>query len=436
MVSYPQSALFGICVKRIAQNEKESKREKHISDEKIQEVEKGFLTSPSEDEGKEIPRDLVLCLNCRESGHSFRDYTLSLAFNKPPVTVKASSVPAVLAASKAHLAFPKRIPLKPRKLGDPFLPCERCQTLPILGLLAPKNIPKAPKSNELGMSEPIKTSSGLTYIEGWADKVFADSSMLAGDEMSGLDALVGNKELGASGVSSILKVDLGWAISTTFQQDCPLCVAILNSMPNNVYSRDAYIVLCSIDSADRYVQAFSRSLKTGGEARCLFALLHNDPEIDEGSWAYLGLGRIADTPDAIHLVRPTRNTKSTVLSGRVVRESGVDVELVRSWISRCMDHNETCRTLRSDVLERIRVIDFVERRLVTYIKAGRPEYVALSYVWGLDAQPEFPGTSTITDLPATLEDAMKFVRILGTRYIWIDSICINQQDARDKEAQV
>ncbi|CAO2655027.1 Nn.00g117600.m01.CDS01 [Neocucurbitaria sp. VM-36] len=270
-----------------------------------------------------------------------------------------------------------------------------------------------------------------------ADEIFADFSKLTCDGISGLEAAIGNNMFQAPGVSSMLEVDLGWANSLMFQQDCPLCVALLNSMPHYVYSRDAYIVLCSIDSRNRYIHEFSRSLKAEGESRCLFALLNNDPEMDEATWAYMDLGRIADALDAIQLVGPTLNKKSTVFGGRVVRHSGIDFELVRSWVSRCMDHhNETCRPQRSDVLGRIRVIDVIERRLVTYIEAGCPEYVALSYVWGLDAQPEFPGTSTISHLPATLEDSMEFVRILGTRYIWIDSICINQQDAQDKEAQV
>ena len=39
-------------------------------------------------------------------------------------------------------------------------------------------------------------------------------------------------------------------------------------------------------------------------------------------------------------------------------------------------------------------------------------------------------------LPATLEDATKLVRDLGKKYIWIDSLCIEQDDAKDKSAQI
>jgi hypothetical protein len=54
----------------------------------------------------------------------------------------------------------------------------------------------------------------------------------------------------------------------------------------------------------------------------------------------------------------------------------------------------------------------------------------------MGAQPDFLGLFTIPQLHATLEHAITLVRQLGTRYIWIVSICINQKDAKDKEAQV
>ena len=74
---------------------------------------------------------------------------------------------------------------------------------------------------------------------------------------------------------------------------------------------------------------------------------------------------------------------------------------------------------------------------------GEPvRYSALSYCWGghnqhqtvasnVAARHEHIDTST---LPQTLKDAIRFTRKLGVEYIWIDSLCIVQDD-RDEWAR-
>jgi hypothetical protein len=71
------------------------------------------------------------------------------------------------------------------------------------------------------------------------------------------------------------------------------------------------------------------------------------------------------------------------------------------------------------------------------------EYVALSYCWG--ASPSFKTTRKnidqlkqgfkLSDIPKTLQDAVKVARQLGAGYIWIDAICIIQNDAADWEKE-
>jgi hypothetical protein len=91
-----------------------------------------------------------------------------------------------------------------------------------------------------------------------------------------------------------------------------------------------------------------------------------------------------------------------------------------------------------------RVLDVEEERLVK-LPTGK-QHVALSYVWGA---PESAGPTTVlanvgayenkvpTDsLPRTLRDAMKACRHLGQRYLWIDRLCIVQDDARSKMEQI
>ncbi|KAF9771187.1 hypothetical protein IL306_011186 [Fusarium sp. DS 682] len=78
-------------------------------------------------------------------------------------------------------------------------------------------------------------------------------------------------------------------------------------------------------------------------------------------------------------------------------------------------------------------------------KSGHAEtYVVLSYCWGGD-QPVKCISATLEEmtavmrpeaLPKTLQDAVMVCSRLGFRYIWIDSLCIVQDDQEDKMTEI
>ncbi|KAK3984338.1 heterokaryon incompatibility protein-domain-containing protein [Cladorrhinum sp. PSN332] len=85
-----------------------------------------------------------------------------------------------------------------------------------------------------------------------------------------------------------------------------------------------------------------------------------------------------------------------------------------------------------------------------HIHASSPdeheEYIALSYCWG-GPQPVITTTENITqfsspngiglsDLPQTLQDAVRTTRRLGFRYLWVDVLCIIQDSWDDKSAEI
>jgi hypothetical protein len=91
-------------------------------------------------------------------------------------------------------------------------------------------------------------------------------------------------------------------------------------------------------------------------------------------------------------------------------------------------------------VNRLRVID-AEKLCIVDALPGQ-DYVALSYVWG-NVQMQQLETSNIEDLrqpgglqlellPATTADAIRVTLELGERYLWVDALCIIQDDLADK----
>jgi hypothetical protein len=92
------------------------------------------------------------------------------------------------------------------------------------------------------------------------------------------------------------------------------------------------------------------------------------------------------------------------------------------------------------------VIDVDEHCLTKLPPKGR--YFALSYVWGGVDQPQTKlenvkklctpgGLDRIGGtIPKTITDAMSLVRLLGERYLWVDALCIVQDDNASKRSMI
>ncbi|CZR54151.1 uncharacterized protein PAC_04034 [Phialocephala subalpina] len=71
-------------------------------------------------------------------------------------------------------------------------------------------------------------------------------------------------------------------------------------------------------------------------------------------------------------------------------------------------------------------------------------YGALSYCWGYcqnftttkASLPNYILSIDFNALPRTLKDAVTTTRNLGLRYLWVDALCIVQDDREDKDAEI
>lgn len=134
----------------------------------------------------------------------------------------------------------------------------------------------------------------------------------------------------------------------------------------------------------------------------------------------------------------------------------LDTALVTQWINTCENHPHSLRTTDAHETEffqherGFRLIDVVDECLVEQQEPS--EYVALSYVWGdcsswslkcvkenvgqlLRKQAlsiQSLGAQSERRIPLTIRNAMEFVRNLGLRFLWVDALCIIQDDESEK----
>jgi hypothetical protein len=124
----------------------------------------------------------------------------------------------------------------------------------------------------------------------------------------------------------------------------------------------------------------------------------------------------------------------------------VDPQIVRILISLCRENHSTCNHKNSAMgPTNTRLIDLTTRHLV-FQRPGM-DYVALSYVNGgaetlqttrknveLLSQPG--GLYPRPEIGRAVLDAMDFASRLGQQYLWVDSLCIVQDDASQKHEQI
>lgn len=222
---------------------------------------------------------------------------------------------------------------------------------------------------------------------------------------------------------------LGQTGSIVFWQDCSLCRCLFAMTPNAESGTQEVLIFPSW-TINRLEGGISvNTAEKRRSARCLLVTLC--PRA--GS---LSLADSAQRGDALCVLEDDEFDPNTTLSSRRISSKHIDVEIVRQWLSTCNRlHPMTCAAIRSDGLHDILLLDVPSRTLVRYPQEGC-QYLALSYVWGPISQQSFEVGSSLTNLPQTIEDAVTLTLQLGKRYLWVDSLCINQRDEVEKHQQI
>lgn len=190
-------------------------------------------------------------------------------------------------------------------------------------------------------------------------------------------------------------------------------------------------IVLALDQRPPNLKLMRRALDSDAKTKFVLTELELDP------------ARFRDTSEVYSLRRPI--------------PLRVDLELVQSWLNECRGHKQCTQSRNAQQLNSaqlfaggFRLIDVLEGRLVE--KTEPCEYVALSYVWGkLEPPPlctreenlfalcepsslHLPQDDRITRgrIPNTIADSIALCQSIGYRYLWVDSLCIIQDNFEEK----
>lgn len=138
--------------------------------------------------------------------------------------------------------------------------------------------------------------------------------------------------------------------------------------------------------------------------------------------------------------------------GRILRPSllnGDTAAMIKKWLFTCQKSHPNCPrpAFRPERLLHVGGGEVGHLTLQTCHEGSgpsTPEYAALSYMWGgpqrfLTSKETLEARMAKIDfenLPGTLRDAVLVCRAIGIQWLWVDVLCIIQDDTQDKLEQV
>ncbi|KAK3381191.1 heterokaryon incompatibility protein-domain-containing protein [Podospora didyma] len=213
---------------------------------------------------------------------------------------------------------------------------------------------------------------------------------------------------------------------------------------------------------------------THPQPRLLLAISHQPPSFHLGRAPLREVDRMKDrfiVAEIESLPDRLEEPQACLLPRREVGDR-INARQLKRWLRACQEHKHSMEAVNRDDIDDLfqdeygfRVIDVVDECLVQ--KTERCEYVALSYVWGRLPTLLRPGDTTgqtpvllslqnnIEELsvprglslqrqaernsgriPNTVRDAMELTRQIEMRYLWVDTLCIVQDDSADQARQI
>lgn len=216
---------------------------------------------------------------------------------------------------------------------------------------------------------------------------------------------------------------------------CHLCVLVATILQDRKLPKDRD--LKDLVQAGRYQLRFAISDRRG---QFYADITRKDNALTRIWFTYLNTVEGVDVGE-ISKVTPLQNETSSELT----------FDLLRTWLKKCLDSHKKCSAVPTDLnnyssrLVDVRQVETQQKVTVrdTQPMQGRCQYLALSHCWGKskkllltkDSKARLESGISISELAPTFREAAITTFRLGYEYIWIDSLCIIQDDPSDWERE-
>lgn len=205
---------------------------------------------------------------------------------------------------------------------------------------------------------------------------------------------------------------LGKTGSTEFWNDCALCLCLFALTPNPS-SPDQDIFLLTDWSMNRLAGETDTITDLDGWGqfpKCLLITLSDDDSsIQQQFSTQLHRG------DALCVVQ--EDDPSHCLAGRIIDPKALNINIIQDWLRTCDNlHTFKCSPSWTQEIPDLKLVDVTTRTIVKP-PTHSFQYLALSYVWGGVHQHAYQLGSKLADLPAVIDDAIHFTRLLGKQYL-------------------
>ncbi len=136
---------------------------------------------------------------------------------------------------------------------------------------------------------------------------------------------------------------------------------------------------------------------------------------------------------------------------RLFDAESLDTSLITTWMKRCQSlHGWRCQDAQAQLVRSEVCLSFIDVEKECIVTAAdKVPYAALSYLWGKDQSLQAT-KANINELrqvgslavggtyvvPRTIRDSMSLCRKIGLAFLWVDRVCIVQDDYESKPAHL
>ena len=153
----------------------------------------------------------------------------------------------------------------------------------------------------------------------------------------------------------------------------------------------------------------------------------------------------------LQVIRAPQSRPMNPAYGRATPADTVDMGYIREWLKTCeKKHTPKALPKGQKPLAPLQLLAIDTKSLcIVNMPAGPTKYIALSYMWGKDQpvklkkanykQLTTPGAFDKRKglaLSRTIKDAIDIAQLLDCRYLWIDALCIIQDDKASIQANI